>query len=133
MGTLPPEWLTHLRDNAFSRTAATERVEDLRVLVGIVVKVLAIDPENTTRRALLAFDAGRENRMCLEISPKDGPLPKIGDVGSLSLGRSLIAMTNFQTYAVLSVDAAPNKLGLPIEWFTYDATSINSDSKMRDI
>jgi len=127
LGTQPPEWLTHLRDFTFSRTASKERVVDFRVLVGIAVKVLVIDSEPFRQRILMAFDAGPENRMCLEIYPGDASLPKIGDIGSLSVGNSLLAMTNFQTYPVLSFATPPQKLGLPIEWFTYGSTSKTSD------
>jgi len=98
---------------------------DTSILVGVlttVVRAPASDGEGV--RAFVAFDAGEDHRICLEILIGSNMMPKNGFFGALDMCEANLTLANYQKYQVLSKNVAPELLGVAKECITMDINKL---------
>lgn len=98
---------------------------DSTILVGILVAVVRVSASNGRgSRTFVAFGGGEDARFCLEILIDSNMMPKNGFFGALDLREASLTLTNYQRYQVVSMDVAPELLGVTKEWVTLSANAL---------
>ena len=120
-----PSWLFYFRKFARYPNPMSVDATDTSILVGVlttVVRAPASDGEGV--RAFVAFDAGEDHRICLEILIGSNMMPKNGFFGALDMCEANLTLANYQKYQVLSKNVAPELLGVAKECITMDINKL---------
>jgi len=98
---------------------------DSTILVGILVSVVRVPASNGRgSRTFVAFGGGEDARFCLEILLDSNMMPKNGFFGALDLREASLTLANYQRYQVVSMDVAPELLGVTKEWMTLSTNAL---------
>ena len=94
------------------------------ISASLVVVVRVSASNGTKTKAFVAFDAGEDRRICLEILIGSNMMPKNGFFGALDFREANLTLANYQRYQVLTWDCAPELLGVTEEWVTLSADAL---------